>query len=73
MSPVYSRSPIPDYSSRILTLISVGSRVFVAQWVVSLYVGGRAVQWASHLQPHTTLSSTESEYTTASSVGCEIM
>src|SRR5882757_4247081 len=35
--------------------------------------GGGAVQWGSRLQPHVSLSSTESEYTTASKVGCEIM
>ena len=31
------------------------------------------MQWGSHLQLHVLLSSTESEYTTASKVGCEIM
>src|SRR5258706_11547243 len=35
--------------------------------------GGGAVQWGSRLQPHVSLSSTESEYTTASKVGCEVM
>src|SRR5260370_41311463 len=35
--------------------------------------GGGAVQWGSCLQPHGSLSSTESEYTTASKVRCEIM
>jgi len=36
-------------------------------------IGGGAVQWGSRLQPHVSLSSTESEYTTASKVGCKIM
>jgi len=35
--------------------------------------GGGAVQWGSRLQPHVSLSSTESEYMMASKVGCEIM
>jgi hypothetical protein len=42
-----------------------------AGFVVS--VGGGAVQWSSRLQRHTSLSSTESEYTTASATGCEII
>jgi hypothetical protein len=36
-------------------------------------VGGGAVLWSSRLQRHTSLSSTESEYTTASATGCEII
>jgi len=32
-----------------------------------------ATQWGSCLQPHVSLSSTESEYTTASKVSCEII
>ena len=36
-------------------------------------IGGGAVQWGSRLQPHVSLSSTESEYTIASKVGCEVM
>lgn len=36
-------------------------------------VGGAATQWGSRLQPHVSLSSTESEYTTLSKVGCEVM
>ena len=39
----------------------------------TICVGGGAVQWGSHLQPHVSLSSTESEYTTASKVSCEVM
>jgi hypothetical protein len=42
-----------------------------AGFVVS--VGGAAVQWSSRLQRHTALSSTESEYTTASATGCEMI
>ena len=36
-------------------------------------IGGGTTQWGSHLQPHVSLSSCESEYTTASKVGCEIV
>jgi transposase InsO family protein len=36
-------------------------------------VGGGAVLWGSRLQRHVSLSSTESEYTTAAATGCEIM
>jgi hypothetical protein len=39
----------------------------------AICVGGGAIQWGSCLQPHVSLSSTESEYTTASKVGCEVM
>jgi hypothetical protein len=39
----------------------------------AICVGGGAIQWGSHLQPHVSLSSTESEYTTASKVGCEVI
>ncbi|CAG7853922.1 Retrovirus-related Pol polyprotein from transposon TNT 1-94 Includes: RecName: Full=Protease; Includes: RecName: Full=Reverse transcriptase; Includes: RecName: Full=Endonuclease [Serendipita indica DSM 11827] len=38
-----------------------------------LSVGSGAVMWGSRLQKHVSLSSTESEYTTASAAGCEIM
>lgn len=36
-------------------------------------VGSGVVMWGSRLQRHTSLSSTESEYTTASATGCELM
>jgi len=36
-------------------------------------IGSGAAQWGSRLQPHVSLSSTESEYTIASKVGCEVM
>ncbi|CAG7855083.1 Retrovirus-related Pol polyprotein from transposon TNT 1-94 Includes: RecName: Full=Protease; Includes: RecName: Full=Reverse transcriptase; Includes: RecName: Full=Endonuclease [Serendipita indica DSM 11827] len=36
-------------------------------------IGGGAVMWSSRLQRHTSLSSTESEYTTTSATGCEII
>jgi len=36
-------------------------------------MGGGAVLWSSRLQCHTSLSSTESEYTTASATGCEVI
>jgi len=42
-----------------------------AGFVIS--IGGGAVLWSSRLQRHTSLSSTESEYTTASATGCEIV
>jgi len=39
----------------------------------AICIGGGTTQWGSRLQPHVSLSSTESEYTTASKVSCEIM
>ena len=39
----------------------------------AICMGGGAVQWGSWLQPHVSLSSTESEYTTVSKVGCEVL
>jgi Reverse transcriptase (RNA-dependent DNA polymerase) len=36
-------------------------------------VGNGAVLWGSRLQKHVSLSSTESEYTTAAATGCEMM
>jgi hypothetical protein len=39
----------------------------------AICIGRGAVQWGSRLQLHMSLSSTESEYTTASKVGCEVM
>ncbi len=39
----------------------------------AICMGGATVQWGSRLQPHILLSSTESEYTIASQVTCEIM
>jgi hypothetical protein len=39
----------------------------------AICIGGGAVQWGSCLQPHVLLSSTESEYTTASKVSCEMI
>jgi hypothetical protein len=39
----------------------------------AICIGDGAVQWGSRLHPHVSLSSTESEYTTASKVGCEVV
>jgi hypothetical protein len=39
----------------------------------AICIRGGATQWGSCLQPHVSLSSTKSEYTTASKVGCEVM
>jgi hypothetical protein len=39
----------------------------------AICMAGATVQWGSRLQPHVSLSSTESEYTIASKVACEIM
>ena len=39
----------------------------------AICMGGGTVQWGSRLQPHVSLSSTESEYTIASKVACEVM
>ena len=39
----------------------------------AICMAGGAVQWGSRLHPHGSLSSTESDYTTVSKVGCEVM
>ena len=39
----------------------------------AICISGAAVQWGSRLQPHVSLSSTESEHMIASKVACEIM
>ena len=70
----YSHTPTPDlfttYSDADLSGNPDNSR---STGGFAVCIGGGAVQWGSRLQPHVSLSSTESEYTTASKVGCEIM
>ena len=39
----------------------------------AICIGRGMTQWGSRLQPHVSLSSTESEYTTTSKVSCEIL
>ena len=39
----------------------------------AICIGGGAVQWGSRLHSHMLLSSTKSEYTTVSKVGCKVM
>ena len=39
----------------------------------AIWVGGAATQWGSRLQPHVSLSSTESKYMTLSKVGCKMI
>jgi transposase InsO family protein len=74
MKLVYSRIDSPDlfttYSDADLSGNPDNS------WLMggfAVCIGGGATQWGSRLQPHVSLLSTESEYTTASKVGCEIM
>jgi hypothetical protein len=74
MKLIYSRRTTPDlfttYSDADLSGNPDNSR---STGGFAICVGGGATQWGSRLQPHVSLSSTESEYTTASKVGCEIM
>jgi len=74
MSLVYSRTSLPDlfttYSDADLTGNPDNGR---STGGFAVCIGGGAVQWGSRLQPHVSLSSTESEYTTLSKVGCEVM
>jgi len=39
----------------------------------AICIGGGAMQWGSRLHSHVSLSSTKSEYTMVSKVGCEVM
>jgi hypothetical protein len=70
----YSRLPTPDlfvtYSDADLSGNPDNSR---STGGFAVCIGGGAVQWGSRLQPHVSLSSTESEYTMASKVSCEVM
>ena len=74
MKFVYSRSSSPDlfttYSDADLSRNPDNSR---STGDFAVCIGGGATQLGSRLQPHVSLSSTESEYTTASKVGCEIV
>ncbi len=71
---VYSSSPLPD---RFTTYsdVDLSGNLDNSQSTGGFMVciGNAAVQWGSRLQPHVSLSSTESEYTIASKVGCEVM
>jgi hypothetical protein len=71
---VYSQPSSPDlfttYSDADLSGNPDNSR---STGGFAICVSGGATQWGSRLQPHVSLSSTESEYTTASKVGCEII
>jgi len=71
---VYSRTSSPDkfvtFSDADLSGNPDNSR---STGGFAICMGGGAVQWGSRLQPHVSLSSTESEYTIASKVGCEVM
>jgi len=74
MSLVYSPTSSPDlfttYSDADLTGNPDNGR---STGGFAVCIGGGAVQWGSRLQPHVSLSSTESEYTTVSKVGCEVI
>jgi hypothetical protein len=71
---IYSRTPSPDkfatFSDADLSGNPDNSR---STGGFAICVRGGVVQWGSRLQPHVSLSSTESEYTIASKVGCEVM
>ncbi len=71
---VYSSASSPDafttYSDADLSGNPDNSRS-TGGFMIS--IGNGAVQWGSHLQSHVSLSSTESEYTIASKVACEVM
>ena len=74
MKLVYSHSSAPDlfttYSDADLSRNPDNSR---STGGFAICIGRGAIQWGSRLQPHVSLSSTKSKYTTASKVGCEIV
>ena len=74
MKLVYSHSPAPDLFTTYLDAdLSGNPDNSHSTGGFAVCIGGGAIQWGSRLQPHVSLSSTESEYTTASKVGCEVM
>jgi len=74
MQLVYSQSPTPDlfttYSDADLSGNPDNS---CSTGRFAICMGGGAIQWGSCLQPHVSLLSTKSEYTTASKVRCEVI
>jgi len=74
MKLVYSHSSTPDlfttYSDANLSGNPDNSR---STGGFAICIGGGAIQWGSQLQPHVSLSSTESEYMTVLKVSCEII
>lgn len=74
MKLVYSRSSTPDLFTTYLDADLSGnpdnSRLTGS---FAVCIGNGAVQWGSQLQPHVSLSSTESEYTIASKVSCKVI
>jgi Reverse transcriptase (RNA-dependent DNA polymerase)/gag-polypeptide of LTR copia-type/GAG-pre-integrase domain len=71
----YSPSTISDEIFMTYSDADLGGNVNTARSTAGfvMTVGGGAVMWSSRLQRHVSLSSTESEYTTAAATGCEIM
>ena len=74
MSLVYSCSLSPDLFTTFCDA-DLGGNPDNARSTSGFAVcmGNGAVQWGSRLQPHVSLSSMESEYTTVSKVGCEVL
>ena len=74
MKLVYSHSSAPDlfttYSDANLSRNPDNSH---STGGFAVCISRGAVQWGSKLQPHVSLPSTKSKYTTASKVGCEVV
>ena len=74
MKLIYSHSSVPNlfttYSDADLSRNLDNSH---STGGFAVCIGRGAVQWGSWLQPHISLSSTKSEYTTASKVSCEVV
>jgi hypothetical protein len=74
MKLVYSHSSAPDlFTTYSDTDLSGNLDNSHSTSGFTICIGRGAVQWGSQLQLHVSLSSTESEYTTASKVGCEVV
>ena len=74
MELVYSPTGLPDlFTTYADADLSSNPDNSCSTGGLAVCVGSAATQWGSHLQPHMSLSSTESEHTMLSKVGCEVM
>ncbi len=72
---VYSSSPLPVHCFTTFSNANLGGNPDNSHLTGSFAIcmASGAVQWGSQLHPHVLLSSTKSEYTTVSKVGCKVM